>query len=69
MRNILTVSLSAEIRKELDLYSQSEGISRSDVVRESVRDYLFVHQLRSLRRRMLPKAAAQGVHTDQDVFG
>ena len=68
MRSTLTISLPEEIRKELDRVARSEGVSRSDIVRESVRDYLFIRQFRSLRKRMVPKAAAQGVFTDEDVF-
>jgi len=68
MRSTLTISLPEEIRKELDQVSAEEGVSRSDIVRESVRDYLFIRRFRALRKRMLPKAAARGIHTDEDVF-
>ena len=68
MRQLITVSLPKDIKQELDAVTIQEGISRSDVVRESLRDYLFVHRFRSLRKRMIPKATAQGIYTDQDVF-
>lgn len=68
MRSTITVSLPADVRDELDRVSGAEGVSRSDIVRESVRDYLFVRQFRSLRKRLMPKAARQGVYSDQDVF-
>jgi metal-responsive CopG/Arc/MetJ family transcriptional regulator len=69
MRSTITISLPQAVRKELDQVSRAEGVSRSDIVRESVRDYLFVRQFRALRKRMLPEAAGRGVHTDEDVFG
>jgi metal-responsive CopG/Arc/MetJ family transcriptional regulator len=68
MRSTITVSIPAEVREELDRVATAEGVSRSDIVRESVRDYLFIRQFRSLRKRMLVKAGQIGVHTDQDVF-
>ena len=68
MRQLITVSLPEDIKQELDAVTNQEGISRSDVVRESLRDYLFIHRFRSLRKRMIPKAKAQGIYTDQDVF-
>ena len=68
MRSTIPISLPAEVRTELDRVSKSEGVSRSDIVRESVRDYLFIRQFRSLRKRMVPQAARRGIHTDQDVF-
>lgn len=68
MRSTITVSLPAKLKKELDRMSDIEGLSRSDIVRESVCDYLFVRQFRALRRTMVSKAAEQGIYTDQDVF-
>lgn len=68
MRSTITVSIPQDVRKELDRVSDAEGVSRSDIVRESVRDYLFIRQFRALRKAMVPKAARRGIYTDQDVF-
>lgn len=68
MRTTITVSLPEEVRAELDRLSRNEGVSRSEIVRKSIRDYLFVRRFRSLRKKMVPKAGDRGVHTDQDVF-
>jgi len=68
MRSTLTISLPANVRKQLDNVSRSECVSRSDIVRESIRDYLFVRQFRALRKGMVLKAGRRGIHTDQDVF-
>ena len=68
MRQIITISLPKEIKKEIDALSTKEGISRSNLIRQSIKDYLFVHQFRALRNQMISKAKAQGIYTDQDVF-
>jgi metal-responsive CopG/Arc/MetJ family transcriptional regulator len=68
MRETITISLPEEIKTELDKIVRSEGISRSDVVRESLRDYLFIRRFRLLRTKMLAKAQSQGIFTDEDVF-
>jgi metal-responsive CopG/Arc/MetJ family transcriptional regulator len=68
MRSTLTISLPEKVRVQLDRVSKAEGVSRSDIVRESIRDYLFVRQFRSLRKTMVPKASQRGIRTDQDVF-
>ncbi|HUT25108.1 MAG TPA: CopG family transcriptional regulator [Sumerlaeia bacterium] len=46
MRKTITISLPEEVRTELDEASRDEGVSRSDIVRESLRDYLFVRRFR-----------------------
>jgi len=68
MRQTISISLPVEIKKELDRVTAKEGLSRSDIIRESLQDYLFVRRFRSLRSRMMAKAQAQGIYTDQDVF-
>ena len=68
MRSTITVSLPQRMRAELDRLSRAEGVSRSDIVRESVRDYLFVRRFRRLRKSMVAQASRKGIFTDADVF-
>lgn len=68
MRSTLTISIPEKVREQLDRVSKTEGVSRSDIVRESIRDYLFIRQFRALRKTMVAKASQKGIHTDQDVF-
>ena len=69
MRETVTISLPQRVRRELDKIAKQEGISRSDVLRQSLEDFLFVRRFRHLRQRMTAAAQAQGVYTDEDVFG
>lgn len=68
MRRTITISLPKDVKQDLDKATAEEGLSRSDLIRESLRDYLFMRRFRQLRARMLAKAQAQGIHTDEDVF-
>ena len=68
MRRTITVSVPEDLRAELDRVSETQGVSRSDIVRESIRDYLFLRQFRALRKSMVEDASRRGVFTDQDVF-
>ena len=68
MRETVTISLPQAIRRELDRIAKEEGISRSDVLRQSLEDFLFVRRFRQLRQRMMAAAQAQSIFTDEDVF-
>ena len=68
MRNTIIISLPAPLKKALDRATLEAGASRSDLVRKSLEQYLFLRRFRSLRQRMSPKAAERGIFTDQDVF-
>jgi len=64
----VTISLPQAIRRELDRIAKKEGVSRSDILRQSLEDFLFVRRFRQLRQRMMAAAQAQGIYTDEDVF-
>ncbi len=68
MRDTISISLPAEVKSELDAAVQEEGLSRSDLVRQALRDYLFARRFRHLRAEMVSRAQAQGIFTDDDVF-
>lgn len=68
MRETISVSLTEELKTALDSVTEQEGRSRSDLVREALRDYLFVRRFRRLRERMVPLAEQKGLFTDDDVF-
>jgi metal-responsive CopG/Arc/MetJ family transcriptional regulator len=68
MRESISISLPEDLKDELDRFTRAEGTTRSDLVREALREYLFSRRLRSLRQELMPYAEAQGIYTDEDVF-
>jgi metal-responsive CopG/Arc/MetJ family transcriptional regulator len=68
MSDTLTVSLPRAISKELDALVKRTGKTRSEVVRDAVRRQLSLERFRALRERLVPKAQARGLYTDEDVF-
>ena len=68
MRSTITISVPEQMRTELDKISKADGVSRSDIVRESLRDYMFGRRFRTTRNSMVAKASRRGIYTDQDVF-
>ena len=68
MSDTLTVSLPRAVSKELDALVKRTGRTRSAVVRDAVRRQLSLERFRTLRERLVPKAQARGLYTDEDVF-
>ena len=68
MRETVTISLPQAVRRELDKVAKEEGISRSDVLRQSLEDFLLFRRFRRLRQRMMAAAQAEGIYTDEDVL-
>jgi predicted transcriptional regulator len=64
----LTVRIPEKLRREIQAISKDEKVAVSDIVREAIRRYVAIQRFRSLRRRVLPFAEAQGLLTDEDVF-
>ena len=68
MRETITISLPTGVKKELDRIGRDEGLTRSEVVKRSLDDYLFFQRFRALRQKISTQAQSQGVFSDQDVF-
>jgi predicted transcriptional regulator len=66
--NTLTIRIPDELRAALLEISSQQSVPVSDLVRESIRRYVTIERFRSLRKRTLPFAEAQGLLTDEDVF-
>jgi predicted transcriptional regulator len=66
--NTLTIRLPDELRDDLEKLSEEQSKPVSDIVRESIRRYVAVEEFRSLRKKTLPFAEAQGYLTDEDIF-
>lgn len=68
MKDNVTVSLPEKISSDLNRIAKEEGLSKSQIVRNALQDYIFIKKFRALRSKMIAKAQAQGVFTDEDVF-
>ncbi|HMO51686.1 MAG TPA: ribbon-helix-helix protein, CopG family [Kiritimatiellia bacterium] len=64
----LTIRIPDSLRKELKALSRDENKAVSDIVRESIRRHVALERFRTLRKKVLPFAEAQGILTDEDVF-
>jgi metal-responsive CopG/Arc/MetJ family transcriptional regulator len=47
---------------------KAKGRSRSAVVSDALKKYLALREIAELRQKMIPKARAQGIYSDEDVF-
>ena len=68
MRSVLSVSLSKKLAAELDVFSKETGRNKSDIVKESLAEFLWESRFLRIRKRLKSKAKASGLVTDDDVF-
>ncbi len=64
----LSCRLPDDLRRDLDRFAKRSKRAKGEVVRDALRRYLAVEQLRAIRGKVLPLAEAQGILTDEDVF-
>jgi predicted transcriptional regulator len=64
----LTLRVPDDLDKALERQSAALGISKSDLAREALKRYLRVAEFRALRARLVERAQAAGINTDDDVF-
>lgn len=68
MRSVLSVSLSEKMASELDAIVRETGRNKSDIVKESLGEFLWEARFRRMKKSLNPKAKAAGLVTDDDVF-
>ena len=68
MRSVLSVSLPEKMAVELDVIAKETGRNKSDIVKESLGKFLWEKRFRRMKKRLIPKAKAAGLVTDDDVF-
>ena len=68
MNRAINIRIPDEIRSELLALSKEEHVPFSNLIRESLREFLAVRRFRRLRGKVLPFAEAHGFLTDEDVF-
>jgi CopG family transcriptional regulator/antitoxin EndoAI len=62
--SILSISLPPDLALDLGSAAKQEMRSRSELVREAVRQYLLAAKWRALRQKAALKAAEQGLKED-----
>lgn len=67
MRATMTISLPRKVKRELDTLAKQEGLTRSDIVRRSLEDYMFFRRFDAVCAELNAQARAQGMFTEEDV--
>jgi predicted transcriptional regulator len=68
MRTVLSVSLPDQMAAQLDAFAKATGRNKSDIVKESLGVFLWEASFRAVKRRLVKKAKAAEVITEEDVF-
>jgi metal-responsive CopG/Arc/MetJ family transcriptional regulator len=68
MRTVLSVSLPANMSEELDMFAKNTGRNKSDIIKESLGMFLWEAKLRTVQKRLGPKAKKVGIVSEDDVF-
>lgn len=64
----ITLRVPDELDQALEKQSAEAGISKSDLAREALRRFLAVSEFRQLRDKLVRRAQAQCLHTDEEIF-
>jgi predicted transcriptional regulator len=68
MREVISISLTKELKKKLEELSKNSQSSKSAIVKQALRQFFAKEEFANLRGKMVPKAEKRGIYTDEDVF-
>lgn len=66
---LINVRVPVELQRELQELSRSEHVPVSDLVRDSLREFLAVRKFRRLSKGVRGYATKAGLVTDEDILG
>jgi Arc/MetJ-type ribon-helix-helix transcriptional regulator len=69
MRDTITISLPAGLRRDVVRQARAQRLTRSEYVRKALLEKLWEDAVDQSVRRLAPRARAMGLHADEDVFG
>ena len=64
---VINISLPEELLREIDEAAAFEHRSRSELLRESAREYIDAHRWRRIQAVVSERARAAGILTEDDV--
>ncbi len=67
-RRVTSISLSRAAREDLDLLTREEQKTRSEIIREALRQYKFEQRWTKLRKIGSRIALKMGIETDEDII-
>lgn len=68
MREVISVSLTKDLKEKLEKLSKSLENSKSEIVKQALRQFFAKEEFKNLRVKMIPEAKKRGIYTDEDVF-
>ena len=68
MKESVSITIPSALLAKLNKETKRRKTSRSEVVTDMLTRYMAVRDFYELRTKMVPKAKAQGIFTDEDVF-
>ena len=68
MRTVISVSLPEEMASKLNKFAKESGMAKSEIIKESLRAYLWEERFKRLKKNLVRKAKRAGIVTDEDVF-
>jgi predicted transcriptional regulator len=68
MRAVLSVSLPPDLAKDLSSFARKMGRNKSDVVKESIRLFLWEAEFSQTRKPLVKKAKKRNIITEEELF-
>ena len=66
--SIMSIRLPKDLLSDIKAISREFQMPASEIVREAIRRFVLVHRYNRIRAKAVPRAAALGFLTDEDVF-
>ncbi len=68
MRQVVSISMGGDLVRKLNRLAKKKHATRSDLVQEAVRQYLFLQETSRIRSELRPFAEKAGMYSEEELL-
>ena len=68
MRQVVSISMGEDLVRKLNKLAKQKHTTRSDLVKEAVRQYVFLQETSRIRDELRPYAEKAGIYSEEDLL-
>jgi predicted transcriptional regulator len=68
MNSVLSVRMDEEVKQMLDTFAEKSKTGKNEIINKALRHYIYLQEVKYVRKELRPYAEAQGFHTEDDLF-
>ena len=68
MSNVVSIRMDDDVQQMLNTFAEKSNTRKRDIVNRALRHYIYLQEIKAVRKELKPYAEAQGFYTEEDIL-